>query len=833
MDILSQCQIWNDNEEYQNIIDAIEAIPENKRTPELDSELARAYNNIAELDDIELYKKALELLKPHAEYFEGDHCWNFRMAYAYYFLGWEDEALYYFEKALEARPGDKDTEEFINECLNRLTFPRFNKNFRTRVAEAWEAFQKNEPQIRHMVDLGEEAYKELLDICDKILNIAFSDIIFEIGFNGEKYELVLIPDGEKAKLFAIMYFKANAPACIFEKWNIIAGRQMNTDVVLRFSNNDVSARDVRVWIEHEENNTISISLYCKKLMPAIKENKEEAWYMLSCLTDRTIGEITAMNYITGFNVLEEPPESGYSIVLSELPQVFESKGIEIPVRADEYIEKSYMAYSLEPINDPNADWRFDVFAGSTNCPAFIDGYIKNYNYAVDTCYKDGIAAGFLCYPIDSFNGDDRSEKILSFRETLEAAITEHAGKASVTFIGGASGLFCGYLDFIAWDLEPVLEAAVDFFKKSNVQWAIFHSFRRDVGAVRLINKTDDNSEDDEFQTEGRGSLLGQKEIDDLEAFVEGNSGYYYQMLEYLENFIKSGVNSRTFTERQAKEDLQIALWYAYACLNIDQYEYYYKAAQLLPYSEKNAKNCGMWYYRYSVALMYCGRVNEALSYAEAGTNEEPDYPWIWLQVGKLRSYFGDYNGALEAVKNGLEIVPGDHEFLTLHREILEGASLEQMEYHWIDPESDKKLQLGLDMDSDEKLRAISCIVINHQGFEKFIELFNLHGHKFDDNEMYCNFKYNTGSHDFDMVFRMNKAGLSKLNYEWIVNQKEIIDSGIFSEIEAEGKNASLNAVLFDLDYSVSMIYKLNGANKYYHCHLTKEGNLSEPRLIYN
>ena len=59
MDILSQCQIWNDNEEYQNIIDAIEAIPENKRTPELDSELARAYNNIAELDDIELYKKML------------------------------------------------------------------------------------------------------------------------------------------------------------------------------------------------------------------------------------------------------------------------------------------------------------------------------------------------------------------------------------------------------------------------------------------------------------------------------------------------------------------------------------------------------------------------------------------------------------------------------------------------------------------------------------------------------------------------------------------------------------------------------------------------------
>ena len=48
MDILQQCQIWNENDEYQKIIDALEAIPAEKRTPEMDSELARAYNNLAE-----------------------------------------------------------------------------------------------------------------------------------------------------------------------------------------------------------------------------------------------------------------------------------------------------------------------------------------------------------------------------------------------------------------------------------------------------------------------------------------------------------------------------------------------------------------------------------------------------------------------------------------------------------------------------------------------------------------------------------------------------------------------------------------------------------------
>ena len=89
MDLLEQCQIWNENGEYQKIIRALEAIPAEQRTPETDSELARAYNNLADPAAPEgraLFRKAIALLEPHADYFKGDHCWNFRMAYAYYYL---------------------------------------------------------------------------------------------------------------------------------------------------------------------------------------------------------------------------------------------------------------------------------------------------------------------------------------------------------------------------------------------------------------------------------------------------------------------------------------------------------------------------------------------------------------------------------------------------------------------------------------------------------------------------------------------------------------------------------------------------------------------------
>ena len=41
MELLEQCRIWHENDEYQKIIDALEAIPEGERTPEQDGTPAR------------------------------------------------------------------------------------------------------------------------------------------------------------------------------------------------------------------------------------------------------------------------------------------------------------------------------------------------------------------------------------------------------------------------------------------------------------------------------------------------------------------------------------------------------------------------------------------------------------------------------------------------------------------------------------------------------------------------------------------------------------------------------------------------------------------------
>ena len=825
MDLLKQCQQWFEQDEAQKVIDALEAIPAEERTPELDSELAKAYIAVAHIGEREPFEKALELLAPHEEYFAEDHCWNYRIASAYYFLDEEGTALRYFEKALKARPGDKDTQEYINDCRRRLSLPRFEKNFRERTQEAWAAFSQIEAELRQIIDTDEthQRGEELVEKCGNALKTALRDTSFELGFNGEKHELILSPEGLRSRLFPLVYFQKQAPESVLEHWNIWVGRQPCEGFELRAGEIEVRAEDVQMWAEETEDHQVSLVLYCEKLTPILKEDTDKVWWALSMLVDQTIGEVSAIAFVAGFDVYAQPKDEPAKL-LSELPELLQSMGLSLWRDGSDYLENSYLAYELEPVEDPEADWRLDVYTGSCRLPVLINDYLTARSDMVNEYHKDGIAAGFLLYPLSGFTGEERVKAILDFRDNLRDAILRDAGEEAVTFLGGATGLYCGYLDFIAWDLPAVLTAAQAFFEGSDLPYAHFHAFRRDVGGVPLL----DEKEPEPDIHEETGSLLSAEDIEILESFDEGTAAYFGKMLDWLENFIKSGVEEGRFSEKQAHRDLQIALWYAFASNNLDDYIHYYRTVEWMKDSEENAVGCATWYYRYSVALMYCGRLEEALNYAEKGAQEEPDYPWVWLQVGKLRAHFGNKAGALDAVKQGLKLEPGDHEFLTLQKEIKAGAALEQMEYHWIDPGADQMLQQGLDEDADDKQRALACIRVDEAGLAVFYELFRPEKYGYEKNSPCCEFQYPVKEHLVELSFRMNEAGLSKMGTDWLLQLKERLDSGKWLTHTPEGEpEGILTGVFVDQLRRIGLVYQQPGEDQYFQIFLNPDGTKAD------
>ena len=506
--LLEQCRRWNAEDRYQEIIHALEAIPAEERTPEMDSELARAYNNWGTLrSDRAALKKAIALLAPHEEYFSGDHFWNFRMGYAYYYLDQEGRALPYFRRALEVCPDDEDTREMIGYCEERIALPQFAECFRELTVNWWETFAEREAELRRMMDEDKEHLRgaEIAAQMEEVLHLVFDDISFEIGCNGEKHELILTPEGDKVKLFQLAYFRSHAPEKVLQHWNILVGRQPNPDISLRTDLGwEVSGEDVQSWLEERGENTFALSAYCQKLLPMLREEENRVWWAIVTLTDQMLGEIPHMRYIDSLDVLEAPREEP-SITLTELPHKLRELGLDLSTDPKACLE-CYLGYKMTPNEDRDADWRLDTIAGSTCCAPLINGYLNADNYQMDNLHADGAVAGFLCYPLCTLQEEEGSQKIFDFRDSLEEALTAGDGAEALTLTGGATGIYCGYVDFIAWDLPAALDRAETFLKNSHLPWANFHTFRREAATVPLkrpehkkdaSHKDDDIGEDDD------------------------------------------------------------------------------------------------------------------------------------------------------------------------------------------------------------------------------------------------------------------------------------------------------------------------------------------------
>lgn len=502
MTLLEKCQKWHEAGQFPKIIEALEALGEDGRTPELASELARAYNNEADPNTSEgrlMLHRAIELLEPHEEALGATYLWNFRLGYAYYYLDQEGRALSRFRRAHEAKPEDEDAKEFMEDCLKRVTLPFFRVPFRERTQKAWTAFEGEEAEIRAMMDADKthERGEEIVDRIERILRLAFEDVSFEVGFNGVKHELILTPEGNRMKLFELVYFRSHAPASVLRHWEITLGRRGTSGNELHAGGVRIGGEDVQAWLEPDDD-AFKLSVFCARLADLKAKEEGRAWWMLTTLTDQLLGEIPHMRWINDFELLDAP-RAVPGFLLSDLPDKLRELGKDLALDAETLLENSYVGYTREPDPAPDADWRLDVIAGSTACPPLINGYMSADDETMDALHSDGVTAGFIAFSLDGFTGENRTQRIFAFREALEAKLEKACGPDVVRMVGGATGVHFGYVDFMVWDLQSVLFEARAFLEASDVPAASFHVFRREVGSVPLKSPDDraDAGEDDD------------------------------------------------------------------------------------------------------------------------------------------------------------------------------------------------------------------------------------------------------------------------------------------------------------------------------------------------
>ena len=176
------------------------------------------------------------------------------------------------------------------ERVRELSLPLDQKPFRVRTEEGWASFLAGEHELRTLMD-RESVSEQLVERCSELLAPAFSAPAFELGRNGEKYELILVPEGDRTRLFQLAYFQRRAPKELLDRWNILVGRTRSRSFGLRMFGQEVTLKDVQVWAEKQEANGLGLQLYCGKLRG---QPGEERSYILYTLLDQALGELAAM-----------------------------------------------------------------------------------------------------------------------------------------------------------------------------------------------------------------------------------------------------------------------------------------------------------------------------------------------------------------------------------------------------------------------------------------------------------------------------------------------------------------------------------------------------------
>lgn len=545
-ELMKQIDEWHKAEKHQEIIDALEQIPEAERDFETTGFLARAYNNIEE------YAKAAELLESVREEGAEDERWNFRMGYAQYFLNNYREALDYFSKARELNPEDEDTLSFIRQCNMALPLTR-------RVKEFWNWFVENEEKLSGMMNpKSMEEADAFMEFISKGTNLISEDMHFNIGGD---HEFTFSVEGWPDLFIIYPYIISCMPECLKGKWKFFPFNPGKVgSFAYRVHNTDVDMGKIMVKASYDEKReNFNIRYYDKNLCALPEENSDGNFHVI---LELVLGEGVSFKYVNGIERASGIEEG--MIALSGLRQHIEET---VKSHGHEFFENPkdvYTGYQLTP--KESDELRFDVIVGSTCLDSIVADYYHGSTEIFD--HADGFGVQALYMVFQNGVGEDN---ILNFRHDLEDRITEEIlepGNLGV-ITGGATGTEYSYIDLFVYDLRAFVKKVIPLLDEYPEYSFYISDFIRNG---RIHQLTEAASEAIPYTKENKEEFLAQIEkwndmekfskcIKALEDIPEAEQDYDMVMLQVraYENYAILGDNGEEPEDDEKERALNKAL----------------------------------------------------------------------------------------------------------------------------------------------------------------------------------------------------------------------------------------------------------------------------------
>ncbi len=345
-------------------------------------------------------------------------------------------------------------------------------SFKERVGKFWDTFIEKESEVRKMLDDKVET-DTLIKFVDDILLVAFHKVFFELGINDQgKYELILTPEGDRAKLFQLEYWLKQAPAVLTEKWNFYSSKPAKAkgDFSISMYDTTLSADSVSLYYEiDEKHQKVNLQVECLPLMK-LEENKKYSLFFI--YLDQLIGEAYTMEYIGAidFRVSGKGSKRVAAVDLRKLmDDTIEAKNW---FRIENICERC-AGYEMVPSKAKDWQLREDIYIAYSSCFPVLNAFYNKSTELFGNFYADGVVFGFLFYE----NINVPKDRMVPFRTEIEDQILKEAKAANVAdSIGGATGFYFSYMDFIVYDIDAFLAIAKEVLVKYKFKDVGFSNF---------------------------------------------------------------------------------------------------------------------------------------------------------------------------------------------------------------------------------------------------------------------------------------------------------------------------------------------------------------------
>ena len=393
---------------------------------------------------------------------------------------------------MDARPGDEDTIDMMNECVNWLTDGVVAVSMSQKLDFVWENIQK---EIRKYNKNSKIFHVMVADITAKYIEDAFPKI--KINIFHESRTLEFEAGDDKSNVFMLEYIKDTIPENIKELIDIRVGISAKEDIkdIVVYEDDEYDISELRFFVSDDR----QIVIYADEFDIPLE--------VIEQLFIDIFGEIDLMANDFEFDIADEddfdaPTEDTCDIVLDYeekedflkecvdyrgLKERAKSKGFRLGISAKEYL-KMYSGYRLQSVGD---DIREDIYTGTTCLPSLISEYISSGPFdkmpIMDKLYRNGVVAGFFCFSLEESDKENAlfeyEFEVMNIRNQLIEYILNELDKigktGNIAFLEGATGKICGYLDFLIFgNFMDIMSAAYDFFEKKNIKLAGYKTFRK-------------------------------------------------------------------------------------------------------------------------------------------------------------------------------------------------------------------------------------------------------------------------------------------------------------------------------------------------------------------